>query len=158
MSYAYPRIRIPSSLCGLTAGSLKSLIIDALFAIPVEAQADLLGLLKTTPSLSRLSISCRSVPEGNKNNGLLLGLNANVNPGLLPCLTSLEFCFININPYLDPSFVDMVQSRRYLAPARAALQTLRLSVPFVLLSANNEANVRWKDMCDEGLVTYGVDS
>ncbi|KAK0436231.1 hypothetical protein EV421DRAFT_1131537 [Armillaria borealis] len=158
MSYAHTRIRIPSFLCGSTAGTLKSLIIDALFAIPVEAQVDLLCLLKTTPLLSRLSISCRSVPEGNENNGLLLELNANANPGLLPCLTSLEFCFINTNPYLDPSFVDMVQSRRYLAPARVALETLRLSVPFVFLSANNEINVRWKDMCDEGLVTYGVDS
>ncbi|PBK65246.1 hypothetical protein ARMSODRAFT_1022372 [Armillaria solidipes] len=157
MEYTHPDIRVPTCLCGSTAGGLKSLTIDTSFCILAEGQADLLGLLKTTPLLSRLSISCQCMRERNDNEGIFLGLNANMNPSLLPCLTSLDIWFINADPYLDPSFVEMVQSRRYPATARVALETLRLSSPFAIISDDNEANVRWKDMYDAGLVTYGYE-
>ncbi|KAK0479517.1 hypothetical protein IW261DRAFT_1365103 [Armillaria novae-zelandiae] len=157
MEYAHLDIRIPSYLCGSTAGSLKSLIIDALFCIPAEGQTDLLDLLKTTPSLSRLSISCQCMPEGNDSEGIFLGLNANMNPALLPCLTSLDIWFINPEPYLEPSFVEMIQSRRYPTPTRAALETLRLSSRFTIISTDNETNVRWKDIYHAGLVMYGCE-
>ncbi|KAK0436215.1 hypothetical protein EV421DRAFT_2061245, partial [Armillaria borealis] len=121
MEYTHPDIRVPTYLCGSTAGGLKSLIIDTSFCIPAEGQADLLGLLKTTPLLSRLSISCQCMRERNDSEGIFLGLNANMNPSILPCLTSLDIWFINADPYLEPSFVEMVQSRRYPAPARVAL-------------------------------------
>ncbi len=156
MEYTHSDIRVPSYLCGSTAGGLKSLTIDTSFSIPAEGQAGLLGLLKTTPSLSRLSISCR-MRERNGTEGIFLGLNANMNPSILPCLTSLDIWFINADPYLDPSFVEMIQSRRYPAPTRVALETLRLSSPFAIISDDNETNIRWKDMCDAGLVTYGCE-
>ncbi len=38
-----------------------------------------------------------------------------------------------------------------------ALETLRLSSLFAIISADNETNVRWKDMCDAGYVTYGCE-
>ncbi|PBK84405.1 hypothetical protein ARMGADRAFT_1018531 [Armillaria gallica] len=51
----------------------------------------------------------------------------------------------------------MVQSRRYPAFARVALESLRLSVPFVAMPANKDVLVRWKDICDGDLVTYGME-
>ncbi|KAK0185290.1 hypothetical protein F5146DRAFT_1072281 [Armillaria mellea] len=157
MEYTHPDIRVPSYLYGSTAGSLKSLAIDTSFCIIAEAQADLLVLLKTTPLLSRLSVSCQCMRERNDSEGIFLGLNANINSSLLPCLTSLEIWFINAEPYLEPSFVEMVQSRRHPAPTRGALETLLLSSPLAIISTDNETNVRWKDMCDGGLVTYGCE-
>ncbi len=111
MEYTHPDIRVPSHLCGSTAGGLKSFTIDASFCILAEGQADLLVLLKTTPLLSRLSISCQCMRERNDSGGIFLGLNANMNPSILPCLTSLNIRFINAAPYLEPSFVEMVQSQ-----------------------------------------------
>ncbi len=157
MEYTHPDIRVPSHLCGSTAGGLKSFTIDTSFCILAEGQADLLVLLKTTTLLSRLSISCQCMRERNDSGGIFLGLNANRNPSILPCLTSLDIWFINADLYLEPSFVEMVQSRRYPAPARVALETLRLSSPFAIISADNETNVRWKDMRDAGCVAYGCE-
>ncbi|PBK65364.1 hypothetical protein ARMSODRAFT_442206 [Armillaria solidipes] len=159
MSYAHPLVRIPTSLLGSTAGGLKSLSFDAPFAISSEAQADLISLLKTTILLDSLSVSCRFVYEGNpQNEGLLLGLNASINPDVVPRLTSLAIRFINVVPYLSPSFADMVQSRRPVASTGAALQTLRLSVPLVMpLGLDPDVAARWRDLCDEGFVTYGME-
>ncbi len=70
MEYTHPDIRVPSHLCGSTAGGLKSLTIDTSFYTLAEGQADLLVLLKTTPLLSRLSISCRCMRERNDGRGI----------------------------------------------------------------------------------------
>ncbi|KAK0218510.1 hypothetical protein EDD85DRAFT_355693 [Armillaria nabsnona] len=158
MAYAHTFIRVPTSLIGSTAGGLKSLSFDTPFAISSEAQADLISLLKTTTSLDPLWVSCRFVYGGNpQNEGLLLGLNANINPDVVPRLTSLVFRFINVVPYLSPAFVDMVQSRRPGASKGAALQTLRLSVPLSIpVGLNPGVAARWRDLCDEGFITYGV--
>ncbi|KAK0491780.1 hypothetical protein EDD18DRAFT_1109526 [Armillaria luteobubalina] len=157
MEYTHLDIRIPTCLCGSTASSLKSLSIDASFSIYAEGQADLLDLLKTMPLLSKLSVSCQCRIEESDSEVIFFGLNANVNPTLLPCLTSLDIWFINSHPFQAPSLVDMVHSRRYPGPARAALETLRLSSQFTIFSTDDETYVRWKDMYDAGLVTYGCE-
>ncbi len=157
MTYAHTYdVLVPKSLLDSTAGSLKSLSI---FFDPRSdvstAQADLLSLLKTTESLSSLSLSCRFEPNENKE--LLTGLNADINPEVVPRLTSLTIRATNEKPFLQPSFVEMVQSRRYPAFARVALESLRLSVPFIAMPANKDALIRWKDICDGDLVTYGME-
>ncbi|KAK0436237.1 hypothetical protein EV421DRAFT_1981285, partial [Armillaria borealis] len=152
MAYAHTHnVLIPKSLMGLTAGSLKSLSIDARSVLSSTAQADFLSLLKTTESLSSLSLSCRFEPNQNKE--LLTGLNANMNPTVVPRLTSLTIRITNEKPFLQPSFIEMVQSRRYPALACVALESLRLSVPFIVMPANKDALPRWKDICDGDLVT-----
>ncbi len=158
MAYAHTFIRVPTSLMGSTAGGLKSLSFDAPFAISSEAQTDLVSLLKTTTSLDSLSVSCRFVYGGNpQNEGLILGLNTNINRDIVPRLTSLAIHFINVVPYLSPAFVDMVQSRRPVASTGAALQTLRLSVPLAMpVGLNPDVAACWMDLCDEGFITYGV--
>ncbi|KAK0234324.1 hypothetical protein IW262DRAFT_1425066 [Armillaria fumosa] len=157
MEYTHLDIRVPTYLCGSTASNLKCLSIDASFCIYAEGQADLLDLLKTTPLLSKLSVSCQCSIEENDSEVIFFGLNANVNPALLPCLTSLDIWFINSHPFQAPSLVEMVHSRRYPGPARAALETLRMSSQFTIFSTDNETNAKWKDMYDAGLVTYGCD-
>ncbi len=155
MSYMHASIRVPCNLRGSTASSLRSLSIDAPFVLSAEAQANLLGLLQTTPSLSSLSMSCRFVPEEAENDGIFLGLNANIHPDVLPNLSVLTIRFIvNLQPCLLPLFIDMVQSRRHSAPSRAALRALRLLTPFVVFPADTDAAARWKGMCDEDLVTF----
>ncbi|KAK0450494.1 uncharacterized protein EV420DRAFT_1312215 [Desarmillaria tabescens] len=106
MAYQHPDIRIPSSL---HLGNLSSLSIDASFIIPTGAQANLLSLLRTTPSLTHLSMSMSMAPE---EDAILLGLNFRINPDVVPGLKSLAFRFINRYPGLSSVFVDMVESRR----------------------------------------------
>ncbi|KAK0436241.1 hypothetical protein EV421DRAFT_1739697 [Armillaria borealis] len=155
MSYRHTSIQIPRTLRGSTASSLRFLSIDAPFVITAEAQANLLGLLQTTPFLSSLSMSCRFALEADENEGIFLGLNANIHPDVLPNLSALTIRFIaNLQPCLSPLFIDMVHSRRHAAPSRAALRTLRFLAPFVILPANTDAAARWKGLCDEGLVTF----
>ncbi|SJL02840.1 uncharacterized protein ARMOST_06178 [Armillaria ostoyae] len=155
MSYRHTSIQIPRTLRGSTASSLRFLSIDAPFVITAEAQANLLGLLQTTPLLSSLSMSCRFALEADENEGIFLGLNANIHPDVLPNLSALTIRFIaNLQPCLSPLFIDMVHSRRHAAPSRAALRTLRFLAPFVILPANTDAAARWKGLCDEGLVTF----
>ncbi|KAK0218443.1 hypothetical protein EDD85DRAFT_354208 [Armillaria nabsnona] len=165
MTYTHPFIQIPTSLRGSTAGNLKTLSIAAPFTITAGVQAELISLLKTTASLSRLSVPYALVPADDEDrlilgldDALLLYLNANINTDAVPKLTSLAIRFTNAVPYLLPSFVDMVQSRRHATPTCTALQTLRLSVPFVVpLGLDPDVTARWKDLCDEGLVTYGIE-
>ncbi len=160
MSYAHPFIQFPT-LRGSTAGNLKSLSIAAPFLISAGVQADLISLLKTIASLSSLSVPYALVPAEDHfdlENELLLYLNANINPDAVPRLTSLVIRLTNAVPHLLPSFVDMVQSRRNVTPTRAALQTLHLSVLLVTpLGLDPDVAARWKDMCDEGLVMYGME-
>ncbi|KAK0450506.1 uncharacterized protein EV420DRAFT_737463 [Desarmillaria tabescens] len=157
MTYGNASIQIPSSLQGLTAGSLRSLRIDAQLVLSAEAQANLFSLLKTTSCLSSLLIPCPLMPEGSECDGILFGLNGNINPGVVPSLTSLTIQFLNEKPHLDPSFIDMVHSRRYPASNCTALQCLRLSAPFAMESLDPDVVGRWKDICDDGLVVYGVE-
>ncbi len=156
MTYKHPLVRIPTSLRGSTACSLQVLIIDALFPITVEAQADLVALLKTTASLSRFQLSCPSLSAIDQNDEIFLGLNANTNPDIVPKLTTLAFRFTNEEPYVSPSFVDMVQSRRprQAASTRVVLQTLQLWVPAIIPPVDPDVAARWKDLCDEGFVVY----
>ncbi|PBK65270.1 hypothetical protein ARMSODRAFT_961277, partial [Armillaria solidipes] len=165
MTYAHPFIQLPTALRGSTAGNLKSLSIAAPSLIAVAVQADLIDLLKTTTSLSSLSVPYTLVPVDDQDRLVLSGLddellvylNANINPDAVPKLTSLTIRLTNAVSYLMPSFVDMVQSRRHATPTCAALQTLRLSVPLVIpLGLDPDVAARWKDLCDEGLVTYGI--
>ncbi len=156
MTYPHTHnVLVPKSLLGSTARSLTSLSIDSRSDLSSTAQADLLSLLKTTESLSSLSLSCRFEPNENKE--LLTGLNADINPDVVPRLTSLTIRATNEKPFLQPSFVEMVQSRRYPAFARVALESLRLSVPFIAMPANKDAVVQWKDIWDGDLVTYGME-
>ncbi|SJL02847.1 uncharacterized protein ARMOST_06186 [Armillaria ostoyae] len=156
MTYAHTRnVLVPKSLLGSTVSSLKSLSIDARSVLSSTAQADFLSLLKTTESLSSLSLPCRFEPNQNKE--LLTGLNANMNPTVVPRLSSLTIRITNEKPFLQPSFIEMVQSRRYPALACVALESLRLSVPFIVMPANKDALPRWKDICDGDLVTYGME-
>ncbi|KAK0436214.1 hypothetical protein EV421DRAFT_1130809 [Armillaria borealis] len=161
MTYAHPFIQLPTSLRGSTAGNLKSLSIAAPFLISAGVQADLISLLKTTASLSSLSVPYALVPAEDHfdlENELLLYLNANINPDAVPRLTSLVIRLTNAVPHLLPSFVDMVQSRRHVTPTRAALQTLHLSVPLAIpLGLDPDVAARWKELCDEGLVMYGME-
>ncbi|KAK0450503.1 uncharacterized protein EV420DRAFT_1704971 [Desarmillaria tabescens] len=145
MAYRHPNIWIPSSL---HLGNLSSLSIDASFIIPTGAQADLLSLLRTTPSLSHLSMSMSMAPEEDV---ILVGLNISINPDVVPGLKSLAFRFINISPGLSSVFVDMVESRR------PGLESLRLSVPLVMLPPPSALVDRWAGLCDGNFVTYGVE-
>ncbi|KAK0234328.1 hypothetical protein IW262DRAFT_145871 [Armillaria fumosa] len=152
MTYDHPFIRVPTSLRGSTARSLQVLSIDASFPLSVEAQADLVDLLKTTASLSRFFLACRSALD--QNDGVFLGLNANANANIVPGLSLLTFRFMNTEPHMSPAFVDMVQSRRRAASTRPVLEGLVLSVPVVIPPVDLEVAARWKDLCDEGFVKY----
>ncbi|KAK0185315.1 hypothetical protein F5146DRAFT_202698 [Armillaria mellea] len=154
MSYLHTSIRVPRTLRGSMANSLRSLSIDAPFVIHASAQANLLSLLQTTLSLSSLSMSCRFASEGAENDGMFLGLNANIHPDVLPNLSALTFRFINLQVSLSPLFMDMAQSRRHAAHSRVALRTLHLDTPFVVLLGDTDV-VALKGMCDEGFVTFG---
>ncbi len=165
MTYAHPFIRLPTSLCGSTAENLKSLSIAGPPFIDAEVQADLINLLKMTTSLSSLSVPYLLSPIDDQDrlllgayDALLIYFNTNINPDAVPKLTSLAIRLTNAVPFLLFSFVDMVQSQRHAMPTRAALQTLRLSVPLVIPSGlGPDVAAHWKDLCDEGLVTYGME-
>ncbi|KAK0234332.1 hypothetical protein IW262DRAFT_1335795 [Armillaria fumosa] len=135
MVYNHPQIRIPSSYC---AGNLRTLSIDAPYAIPAEAQSDLIGLLKTIPSLTHLSMSMSMSPEEGV---ILLGLNINIFPDVVPGLKSLTCRILSERPDLSSVFVDFVESRR------TRLETLRLSV---LVD-------RWTELCEGNFVIYGME-
>ncbi|KAK0491777.1 hypothetical protein EDD18DRAFT_1290852 [Armillaria luteobubalina] len=152
MVYDHPYIRVPTSLRGSTARNLQALSISASFPISVEVQADLVDLLKTTASLSRFSLICRSALD--QNDGVFLALNVNANPGIVPRLNSLTFRFMNTQPHMSPAFVDMVQSRRQAASTRSVLEELILLVRDVIPPVDLEVAARWKDLCDEGFVKY----
>ncbi|PBK84398.1 hypothetical protein ARMGADRAFT_1170039 [Armillaria gallica] len=162
MTYAHQWTRMPFFSPGSVPANLKSISIDAIH-IP---QYDIIELLDTTASISSLSVAYSLTAAEDQNEGnphyihkdrLLLYLNANIIPNAVPRLTSLAIRFLNEEPYLATSFVDMVQSRRNATPTHAALQTLRLSVPFVTPPHDPDVATRWKDLCDEGFVTYGVE-
>ncbi|SJL18161.1 uncharacterized protein ARMOST_21737 [Armillaria ostoyae] len=151
----HPFARVPTSQRVSTARSLQVLIINASFPISVEAQADLVALLKTTASLSRLSLSFPPVPTIDQNHGIFLGLSANTNPDIVPQLTTQAFRFINQEPYVSPSFVDMQSRRpRQAASTRVVLQTPQLWVPAVIPPVDPDVATRWKDLCNEGFVMY----
>ncbi|KAK0450517.1 uncharacterized protein EV420DRAFT_1766608 [Desarmillaria tabescens] len=116
MTYVHPyNVQVPKSLLGSTARGLKSLSIDSPIILSSRAQADLLNLLRTTVSLSSFSMTWWSIHANPQGDGLFLWLNRNINPDVVPRLASLAVRFINREPYLSSSFVDMVQSRRYAA-------------------------------------------
>ncbi|KAK0436242.1 hypothetical protein EV421DRAFT_1832695 [Armillaria borealis] len=145
MVYQHPHIRIPSSP---RVRNLRTLSINAPCTIPAEALTDLLSLLRTTPSLTHLSMSMSMSPEENV---LLLGLNNNINPGVVPGLRSLTFRVLSKRPVLSSVFVDLVESRR------TWWETLRLSVPFVMPSPPDALVDRWAELCDGGFVLYGME-
>ncbi|KAK0436232.1 hypothetical protein EV421DRAFT_1981271 [Armillaria borealis] len=153
ITYMHLYVHIPTSLRGSTAKNLKSLSIAVPAFIHVGFQADLINLLKTTTSLSSLSVPY-PLALADDQNALFLYLNVNINPDAVPKLISLAFRFINAEPYMSPAFLDMVQSRKHATPTRAALQTLHLSVPFVIPPVDPDVAARWDDLCDEGFVTY----
>ncbi|PBK84368.1 hypothetical protein ARMGADRAFT_607135 [Armillaria gallica] len=163
MSYAHPCIQLPTSLRGSTAGNLKSLSIDGPWIAAGGVQTNLVNLLETTTSLSSLSVPYSLVLAEEQyrlalEDDLLLYLNADINPDAVPKLTSLVIRLTDAVSYLMPAFVDMAQSRKHATPSRAALQTLCLSAPLVIPSdLDPDVAPRWKDLCDEGLVTYEME-
>lgn len=87
-----------------------------------------------------------------------LGLSTKINPDVLPRLTTLAIRFMNVVPYMSPSFVDSVQSRRPVVSTGTALQTLRLSIPLaMLLRLHPDATGRWTYLCDKGFVSHGME-
>ncbi|KAK0491771.1 hypothetical protein EDD18DRAFT_1358559 [Armillaria luteobubalina] len=142
MVYNRPQIRIPSFFC---AGNLRTLSIDAPCTIPPEAQTDLISLLKTIPSLTHLSIPMSMSPEEGV---ILLGLNINIFPDIVPSLKSLTCRILSERPDLSSVFVDFVESRR------SRLETLRLSVPFNIPPLPDALVEQWIELCEENFVIY----
>ncbi len=114
MVYQHPRIQIPSSPC---AGNLRTLSIDAPCTIPADAQSDLLSLFRATPSLTHLSMSMSMSPEESV---ILLGLNINMNPGVVPGLRSLTFRFLSEGPDLSSIWLSLGEPdwRLFVYPCR----------------------------------------
>ncbi|KAK0479510.1 hypothetical protein IW261DRAFT_1607856 [Armillaria novae-zelandiae] len=127
--YRHPHIRIPSSPC---SGNLRILSID-------------------DDTLTYASFPAMSMSMSPEENAILLRLNINVNPDVVPGLRSLTCRILSERPDLWSVFVDFVESRR------TRLETLRLSVPFDMSSQPDGLVDRWTELCGRSFVIFGIE-